>query len=86
MIQKIYAPITVISTYDHKRRSHKPSIVVWEGKTYKITNIGYHHKFREGKRLQHVFSVSSEELFFKIVLDTEALSWTLEEISDGLPD
>ena len=86
MIQKIHAPITVISTYNHQKRRHVPIIVKWDGKTYKIKEVGYHHRYRKGKVLYHVYSISSDELFFRVVLNTESLNWTLEEISDGLPD
>jgi hypothetical protein len=45
-----------------------------------------HHTIREGRTLFHIFSVSSQDLFFRLKLDTDNLFWTLEEIADGLPN
>jgi hypothetical protein len=83
VITKIKAPVSVNCLYNHKKRDFRPLAVLWEGRTHKISKLGYHHAFRDGKTLLHVFSVASETLFFKLVLDTDSLSWEVEEISDG---
>ena len=49
-----------------------------------ITKLGFHHTVRVGRVLHHIFSVATESMFFRLNLDTETLSWTLEEVSDGL--
>ena len=85
MIEKINAPISVVTTYNHKKRTVVPAIVKWDGETYKIEHVGFHHMYRRGRTLIHSFSVSSKDTFFKITLNTESLGWKLEEISDGLP-
>jgi hypothetical protein len=84
MIEKISAPITVATVYDHKTRKVTPTYVLWEGRSHKITKIGLHHTYRDGRILYHVFSVSTDSLFMRLVLNTENLSWRLEEISDGI--
>jgi len=86
MIQKISVPVTVTLVFNHQQRRVFPSRLVWEGRTYPIIKVGLHHTYRAGRILFHVFSVASESLFFRLVLDTETLHWRLEEISDGLPD
>lgn len=63
-----------------------PKYLVWGGKNYSIAQIGFHHTYREGRVLYHVFSVTSKTLFFRLSLNTETLHWRLQEISDGLPD
>lgn len=83
MIQKISAPISVSLIFDHQKRLVYPKALVWEGRSYPITKIGLHHIYHTGNTLFHVFSVASPTLFFRIVLNTENLFWTLEEISDG---
>mgnify|MGYP001606999327 CR=1 FL=1 len=85
MIQKISAPISVTCTFDSKLRRVFPEIVVWGGRSYPIKKVGLHHTYREGRTLYHVFSVQSLTLFFRLVLNTDSLFWTLEEISDGEP-
>ncbi len=76
MIQKLDAPVSVIF-------SKFPRKVLFEGKEYLIKKLGYHHVYREGRTLFHVFSVASSTMFFRLVLNTEDLSWVLEEVADG---
>lgn len=86
MITKISTPVSVTLAFDHTKRRVFPKVVVWEGKIYRIKKIGLHHTLRSGRSLYHVFSVESDELFFRLVLNTDNLHWRLEEVSDGEPD
>ncbi len=83
MIQKLTVPVSVTTLFDHRTRTTAPRKVLFEGKEYSIKTVDYHHTFRDGRILFHVFSVASEALFFRLVLNTETLSWTLEEVADG---
>jgi hypothetical protein len=83
MIQKLSTPVSVILTYDHQKRKVSVFQVWFEGKPYKIEKIGFHHVYREGRTLFHVFSVASQTIFFRLVLNTDDLHWTLEEVADG---
>jgi len=85
MIQKISAPISVILTYNHRKKEVKPVKVLWENRPYLITRIGLHHTVRQGRTLFHIFSVECDALFFRLMLNTESLNWTVEEIADGEP-
>lgn len=82
MIEKIDSPVSVTLAYDHTKRRVFPKIVVWDGKVYQIVKIGLHHTYRNGRTLFHVFSVISDTVFFKIVLNTDTLHWRLEEVAD----
>ena len=86
MIQKISAPVSVDLVFDHRLRRVYPEKLIWDGQNYPINKVGLHHTFHQGRTLYHVFSVVSQTLFFRLVLDTDTLHWRLEEISDGLPD
>jgi hypothetical protein len=86
MIQKMMAPVSVALVYNHKNREVKPVKVLWEGRSYSIKKIGLHHTYRQGRTLFHVFSVESESLFFRLVFNTDSLSWMVEEIADGEPN
>ncbi len=79
MIQRISEPVDVIF---HK----SPTSLTWSGRTYPVLKIGLRHTYREGLTRHHIFSVVSHNLFFRLNLNADNLSWTLEEISDGLPD
>lgn len=61
-----------------------PRYVVWKGRNHTVTKIGLHHHFYEGKTLYHVFSIISGTIFMRLKLNTDNLSWKLEEISDAI--
>src|SRR5688572_8854365 len=83
MIEKVKAPVSVITVYDHKTRKFMPIRILWDGKTYKVTKLGMKHTYREGRELIHIFSVETATLFFRLAFNSEKLLWTLEEIADG---
>jgi hypothetical protein len=85
MIQRIDEPVSVSFTFDNEKRAVNPRALIWNGRLYAVKKVGLHHKFRQGRTLYHVFSVTSNGMFFRLVLNTENLHWKLEEISDGLP-
>jgi len=83
MIQTIDAPISVTLAYDHRKRVSCPSKLLWEGREYTITKLGLHHTYRQGRTLMHVFSVSTKTMFFRLVLNTDTLSWRIDQIADA---
>ncbi|MFH0864085.1 MAG: hypothetical protein V1858_03290 [Candidatus Gottesmanbacteria bacterium] len=83
MNEVINEKVSVVSIYDRATGLVKPFKIKWQGRIYKITTLGYHHKTKEGKKLLHIFSVCNETIAFRLKLDTENLHWTLEEVSDG---
>ncbi len=85
MLEKISLPVSVRMSFNSVSRKVVPEIVVWNGRNYRINKIGLHHTYKGGRTLFHVFSVASDTLFFRLVLNTETLHWRLEEISDGMP-
>lgn len=86
MQQKLSVPVSVDLYFDHRRRQSVPALVVWENRRYPIIKIGLHHTYCQGRTLYHVFSAISNSIFFRLVFNTENLSWSLEEISDGETD
>ena len=86
MLEKISIPVSVSFTFDSEKRKLTPRWVVWNGKLHSVVKVGFHHTYRKGRTLYHVFSVASKNLFFRLVFNTDNLHWRLEEISDGLPD
>lgn len=84
MLEKINEPISVVSLYNRNGAVVLPAKVKWNGKVYRITKVGFHHKMKIGQTLQHIFSVTDGAMFFRLRLDTDTLHWFLEEVSDGL--
>ncbi len=86
MFQPLGDPVSVILTYNHKTALAMPRSIEWGSRIYPILKLGLHHTYRRGKTLFHVFSVTSDGLFFRLELNTDSLHWELKEVSDGLPD
>lgn len=57
----------------------QPLELSYAGRSIKITRVGLHHKYYEGRVLHHIFSVTSETAFYRLNLNTETLNWTLED-------
>ena len=96
MIQRISEPIDVVLSSVGARPAcagrrgspaHiKPLILKWGHHEYSVSQVGLRHTYRDGITRHHVFSVVGGNLFFRLNLNADNLSWTLEEVSDGLPD
>jgi len=86
MYEKINEQVDVITVYKRIGGTVAPYQIRWNGRVYKITKVGYHHKVKEGRFVYHYFSVSTSSIAFKLRLDTETLHWTLMEVSDGNPN
>ena len=80
---KVDSPVSVSFYFDSKKMKVFPSRMVWNNRLYFITKLGFHHTYREGRTLFHVFSVATATSFFRLKLNSETLFWNLEEVSDG---
>lgn len=63
--------------------NNRPKYMIWKGRSYKITQIGLHHTLRKGLTLYHIYSVVAGSIFLRLKLNTENLTWKLEEITDA---
>jgi hypothetical protein len=84
MPETINEPVSVTLWSNHKTRKVLPYTLYWKGRQYRITTIGLHHTVWEGRRLFHIFSVSDGNTFFKLVMDSESLAWTLVEVETSV--
>ena len=84
MTEQINEKVSVVTVYNREKKTVLPWRLKWQGRVYTISTLGYHHTQRVGRVLHHIFSVATGSMFFRLNLDTETLSWTLEEVSDGL--
>ncbi len=80
MVQSLDEPVAVSVKFDHPLVIKNIS---WRQHLYVIQKLGFHHSFYRGRTLYHVFSLISETLFFRLIFDTETLTFRLTEISDG---
>lgn len=86
MIQRISEPVSVITTFDAGERKVRPVELTWSRRTYPVSQVGLRHTYKDGNTRHHIFSVVANDLFFRLNLNADTLHWTLEEVSDGLPD
>ena len=83
MLEKLSEKISVFYIYSRERKISQPLYLKWQGRILRVSKIGLHHTIRDGQVLVHVFCVVAGGLFFKLHFDTQALSWTVKEVSDG---
>lgn len=83
MIEQLHEKIDVLAVYNRLGEIVTIHKLKWQNRVYKITKQVYIYKRREGRNIHHVFHVSNATLHFKILFNTETLSWWLEEVSDG---
>lgn len=83
MLELINERVSVITKYDRNTGSVMPVKVRWQAKDYTMQKLGYYHKVRKGRTIQHIFHVTDGTLDFRLVFDSDTLHWILEQISDG---
>ena len=86
MLEKIHERVSVVAVYQREKEKVVIHKIRWNGRVYKITQLGYHHKVRSGQNIFHVFHVNNNSISFKLQFDTENLTWHVLEVSDGLAD
>ena len=84
--ERLAAPVSVLLLYDHLTGLVRPWRLRWDGDAHKVLRVGLHHTYRRGRVLIHVYGVVTDTYYYRLELNTETLQWTVEEISDGLPD
>lgn len=74
----IHEPVDIWIQFERK----KPSIraFAWKDRLYKITSQNLTTRAKKGNTPVHLFSVSNDKGAFKLRLDSDTLSWWLEEI------
>ena len=83
MPEAINESVSVTLWSNHRTRKVLPYSIYWNGRKYLVTTLGFHHTFRDGRVLVHMFSVTDGNTFFKLRLDTETLEWKLLEVESG---
>jgi len=58
--------------------------VHWGNRAYKVDRIGLHHTVSQGRTLFHVFSVVTDTLFMRLILNSQTLTWRLEEVAHAV--
>jgi len=77
----LHEPISVLCGYSKDKKTFKPLIVTWQGVDYRLGDVDFYHKTKQGLTTLQNYSVSDEDksVYFKLLLDGTSLNWTLEE-------
>lgn len=86
MVEKINEQVPVIFIMNPFTKKIMPVRIQWRGREYTVKKLGFHYKVREGRKLIHIYTVSTETLDFKLRFDTDELVVILEEAFDGIAD
>lgn len=80
MYDKIHERITVKAIFEPGKRPRIKSFI-WQGSEHIITRITLVNQARRGRELVWLFHVTTETMAFKLRLDTDSMSWWVEEKS-----
>ena len=80
MVERLRAPVAVAAFFDHRTRQTRITRLTYDGRDFVIKSISYHFTQRKGRTLLHVFNLAGQVDCFRVVFNTDSLSWILEEI------
>jgi len=75
--------VKVLAVYDPETGRTVPHRLSWSGRTHTLSKMSYYHRQKYGAVTRHIYHVTDGELDFRLFVDSDTLSWTLEEVSDG---
>lgn len=73
MIRQVNVSVSVGLLIDAERKLAAPKWVLWAGKRYAVTEVGFHHRRREGRKFWHVYHVKVGTLDMRLEIDGKAL-------------
>ncbi len=80
MYEEVHEQISVAVCF---KKGTKPKITsfVWRENRYDVEEVHLVSRARKGRECVWIFNVSTKSSAFKIRLDTDTLSWYLEELT-----
>ncbi|OGK54248.1 hypothetical protein A3B56_03480 [Candidatus Roizmanbacteria bacterium RIFCSPLOWO2_01_FULL_45_11] len=76
--------VKVLTVYDPDQGRTIPHRIKWQNTVHTIRTISYYHRERRGQSIFHIYHVNDGTCDFRILCDSESLSWKLEEVIDGI--
>ncbi|MBI1862707.1 hypothetical protein HYS00_01160 [Candidatus Microgenomates bacterium] len=73
-------PVSALFSYNAKTQAIMPRKMVWKGREYTFTKLGYHHTVRIGRILNHIFHVTDGTNDYRLRVNTETLEVVLEDV------
>jgi len=81
--EKINERVSVVTVYSREKGTVMPCKMRWHGRDYVMNKLAYHHKDRQGRTIIHIFHVSDGTNDFRLLHNSDTLSWILEEVLHG---
>ena len=90
MREGLNEPVNVLAIYSHKTKDFRPLFLTWQGVDYRLGQVDFYHKTKQGTTVLHHFSLATKDasVYFKLLLNARTLNWTLEEYmmaGEGMP-
>jgi len=70
--------IEVIAVFEKNRA--QPYSFKWAGKKFLVEKVNLHYTQRSGDAILTYYSVTAEGNYFKLVFDSNNMSWWVEEV------
>ena len=85
MYETVNERVDVAVVFGKDPRRTQPLKLLWNGCEYRISKVGYRHKFKDGRDTVHVFSCTGSTSFFELHFNASSLTWTLKKVWNGAP-
>lgn len=80
MYDHVHEKITVVASFSPHKRIEINSFV-WKEKQYQIKQVTLVTKARKGREVVWMYHVVTDNMAFKLRLDTDSMTWWLEEFT-----
>ncbi len=87
-VHEIHEPVAVIASFRQTARGTtqaRPEIMHWNGRRYRVAQIGLRYPTAKGARMVHRFTFAVNDTTFEVEFDAERLTWELVRFSDDSP-
>lgn len=61
----------------------QPFRLRWQGRDYRLSRVAHYYRYREGRQMIHVLSVTDGVNFFELKCESENLIWRLGRVGSG---
>lgn len=83
MYSDINEPISVVVLFGKEFNKVTPFKIRWRNREYRVEQVTYLHKVKEGQSLFYIFSATDGTNFFELKYNSADLLWLLGRIDDG---
>ena len=76
--------VAVLIGFDpSKKPMIQPFKIRWHNKDYVITKVAHYYRYKAGRAIMHVVTVTDGTNFFELQCESETLVWKLNRVGDN---